>query len=157
MKTVTISIDKQKVYEEVAKTTAYLGAKRISDEQDTYSQFATTDEDRQMLEGFWVECCNAATQTMKRYVVEVSEQAIGDGTEDSTYTATLQLPDTWPSALHNVAKSELFAFFAALITAKWLDVAGSDKSDTYGKLADAKQTKLSRMLFHKVKPELVKR
>lgn len=157
MKTVTISIDKQKVYEEVAKTTAYLGAKRISDEQDTYSQFATTDEDRQMLEGFWVECCNAATQTMKRFETAVSEQSLGNGSEGSEYTITLQMPGTWPESLRSAVETELFAFFAALITAKWLDVAGSDKSDTYGKLADAKQTKLSRMLFHKAKPELVKR
>ena len=153
MKTTTISIDKQKVYEEVAKTTAYLGAKRISDEQDTYSQFSTTDEDRLMLEGFWVECCNAATQTMKRFAVAANEQSIGDGTEDSVYTATLQMPDTWPDDMHNAVETELFAFFAALITAKWLDVAGSDKSDTYGNLADAKQTKLSRLLFHREKPK----
>ena len=156
MKTETINISKQAVYEEVAKTTAYLGAKRISDEQDTYSAFSTTDEDRLMLEEYWVEACNAATQTMKRYVVEVSEQTIGDGTEDDTYTATLQLPDTWPSTLHNAVKSELFAFFAALITAKWLDLAGSDKSDTYGKLADAKQSKLSMMLYHRDKPQYSK-
>lgn len=155
MKTTTISIDKQKVYEEVAKTTAYLGAKRISDEQDTYSQFATTDEDRLMLEGYWVECCNAATQTMKRFVVAVSEQTIGDGTEDSAYTATLNMPDTWPESLRGAVETELSAFFAALITAKWLDVAGSDKSDTYGKLADAKQAKLSRLLFHREKPRHV--
>lgn len=156
MKTETINISKQAVYEEVAKITAYLGAKRISDEQDTYSQFATTDEDRLMLEEYWVEACNAATQTMKRYVVEVSGQTIGDGTEDGTYTATLQMPNTWPSTLHSAVEAELFAFLSALITAKWLDLAGSDKSDTYGKLADAKQSKLSMLLFHRDKPQHTK-
>lgn len=148
----TISISKQAVYEEVAKTTAYNGAKQIEADAGAYDRLLATDEDRQMLERFWVEACDAATIQLKRFAKSVNEQTIGDGSEDTAYTAVLSMPPLWPSSLSPAVNSELLAFFVALITAKWFTIAGSDKAETYASLADTKLTNTTRLLYHRSKP-----
>lgn len=148
----TISIDKFAVYDEVAKTTAYTGAKQTGSDETSYDRLLTTDEDRQMLERFWVEACDAATTRMKRFVAAVSTLEIGDGATTATYSLTLELPSRWPIVLGSAVKAELQNFLTALITAKWLTVAGSDRADIYASLADTKLQNATRLLYHRGKP-----
>ena len=49
----TLTTDKNDVYEEVAKTTSYAGAK--TDDATAYDKIFTTDADKEMLERFWQE------------------------------------------------------------------------------------------------------
>jgi hypothetical protein len=49
---IILTVNKEKVYEEVAKTTSYTGAKM--DDELAYDRIFTTDEDKSMLERFLV-------------------------------------------------------------------------------------------------------
>lgn len=73
MKEIELSVNKANVYTEVAKTTAYTGSK-MQDDKEAYSRIFATDEDREMLERFWVEACNGATELLKQFIVTVSDQ-----------------------------------------------------------------------------------
>ena len=54
MRDIRISINRDKVYEEVAKTTAYIGGKNLdANGKSLYDQVFVTAADRDMLEGFW--------------------------------------------------------------------------------------------------------
>ena len=50
----TLTITKSDIYEEVAKTTAYIGGKNLDKNgKSLYDQVFVTEADREMLEGFW--------------------------------------------------------------------------------------------------------
>ena len=51
---VTLTIDKESVYKEVAQTTSYTGSKMA--DADAFERILTTDVDNSMLERFWSEC-----------------------------------------------------------------------------------------------------
>lgn len=50
MTDIALTVNKESVYEEVAQTTAYTGAKM--DNELAYNRIFTTDEDKSMLERF---------------------------------------------------------------------------------------------------------
>ena len=56
MANLSISITKSSIYEEVAKTTAYLGAKnKLDDGKSAFDQIFVTDADLAMIERFYNE------------------------------------------------------------------------------------------------------
>lgn len=65
MKSIEFQIAKGEVYNEVAKTTSYTGAKMENDE-DAYDRIFTTDEDKAMLERFWNESKNMVAGSLKK-------------------------------------------------------------------------------------------
>lgn len=66
MKTVVFKVSINEVYQEVAKTTSYTGAKMDTDE-NAYDRIFTTDEDKTMLERFWNESKNMIAGSLKNY------------------------------------------------------------------------------------------
>lgn len=62
---ITIAVNKESVYEEVAQTTSYTGAKM--DDEHAYDRIFTTDEDKSMLERFWNESKNTVCNSLKKY------------------------------------------------------------------------------------------
>ena len=68
---VTLTISKESVYDEVAKTTEYTGAKM--DDEHAYEVISTTEEDKTMLERFWNECKNMVCNSLKKVLVSENE------------------------------------------------------------------------------------
>lgn len=63
---IVLKINKETVYEEVAKTTEYTGAKM--DDEHAYETISTTEDDKSILERFWNECKNMVCNSLKRYL-----------------------------------------------------------------------------------------
>ena len=68
---ITLKVNKEAVYDEVAKTTEYTGAKM--DDEHAYEVISTTDEDKAMLERFWNECKNMVCNSLKKVLVSEVE------------------------------------------------------------------------------------
>jgi hypothetical protein len=69
MQDITLTINKSKVWHEVAKATSYTGAKMVTgDDPGAYDRIFTTDEDREMMERYWVEACSLATSQLREWV-----------------------------------------------------------------------------------------
>ena len=83
---VTLTIDKESVYEEVAQTTSYTGAKM--DDEDAYERIFTTDDDKSMLERFWNESKNTIANSLKRILLNEQET-------DGTYSLQLGLSSSF--------------------------------------------------------------
>ena len=119
---VTLTIDKESVYEEVAQTTSYTGAKM--DDEDAYERIFTTDDDKSMLERFWNESKNTIANSLKRILLNEQET-------DGTYSLQLGLSSSFDEALTDSMRRSLFSFFVMNITAKWYTFTNKQEATGY--------------------------
>lgn len=140
---VKLKICKRDVYEEVAKTTAYTGAKKVEDEA-SYDRIFATDADRLMLERFWRESCNAVTDQLKEFITDVrSQPSISTMVDlDCNYEIKLSLSDLFDVTLTDSINSSLFSFFVESIISKWYLITNKEEAEAaatnaVGMLGDA--------------------
>ena len=152
---ITITVTKADVYDEVAKTTSYSGSK-MTDDKTAYQRIFTTDEDRLMLERFWSESCNAATEQLKPFIVSVSSASDGhavDLTHD--YVVTLSLSSAFDINLSDSISSGLFSFFVSAIVSKWFKFTNKSEADGYGADALSMLADVMRKIYYRKKPTRV--
>lgn len=156
MNEVNLSINKSSVYEEVAKTTSYTGAKMEGDET-AYDRIITTDDDRTMLERFWREACNAATEQFKPFVVSVSEQPeVNTLSMEQNYDVKLELSSSFDMSLRDSIETSLFSFFVAVIVSKWYKFTNKQETESYASDAVGMMDDVMRKIYYKKKPKRVK-
>lgn len=140
---VTLKINKETVYDEVAKTTEYTGAKM--DDEHAYETISTTEEDKTMLERFWNECKNMVCNSLKKVLVSEAET-------DGEYSLTLGLSTAFDESLTESMQRSLFSFFVMNITAKWYTFANKSEATGYATEAATYIEDIMRKAFHKKKP-----
>ena len=140
---VTLTIDKESVYEEVAQTTSYTGAKM--DDEDAYERIFTTDDDKSMLERFWNESKNTIANSLKRILLNEQET-------DGTYSLQLGLSSSFDEALTDSMRRSLFSFFVMNITAKWYTFTNKQEATGYASEAVTYIDDIMRKAFFKKKP-----
>lgn len=144
MADITLTLDKSKVYEEVAKTTSYTGAK-MDDMKASYERIFTTDEDQSMLERFWNESKNTACNSMKRMLLQ-------EGESNGTFTIELSLSNAFDTALVESMQSSLFSFFVMNITAKWFTFTNKGEATGYAAEAATYMEDVMRKAYFKKRP-----
>lgn len=140
---VTLKINKETVYDEVAKTTEYTGAKM--DDEHAYETISTTEEDKTMLERFWNECKNMVCNSLKRVLVSEVEA-------EGEYSLTLGLSAAFDESLTESMERSLFSFFVMNITAKWYTFANKSEATGYATEAATYIEDIMRKAYHKKKP-----
>lgn len=140
---ITLKINKEAVYEEVAKTTSYTGAKM--EDGDAYERIFTTDEDVEMLERFWNECKNLVCNSLKKVLVSETEA-------DGEYSLRLGLSTAFDESLTDSMQRSLFSFFVMNITAKWYTFANKSEATGYATEAATYIEDIMRKAFYKKKP-----
>lgn len=140
---ITLKVNKEAVYDEVAKTTEYTGAKM--DDEHAYEVISTTDEDKAMLERFWDECKNMICNSLKK--VLVSEVEV-----EGVYSLTLGLSTAFDESLTESMQRSLFSFFVMNITAKWYTFTNKSEATGYATEAATYIEDIMRKAFFKKKP-----
>lgn len=140
---ITLKVNKEAVYDEVAKTTEYTGAKM--DDEHAYEVISTTDEDKAMLERFWNECKNMICNSLKKVLV-LEVEAEGE------YSLTLGLSTAFDESLTESMQRSLFSFFVMNITAKWYTFANKSEATGYATEAATHIEDIMRKAFFKKKP-----
>ncbi|MBQ9076262.1 MAG: hypothetical protein IJY31_00240 [Muribaculaceae bacterium] len=143
MKEVILNVNKEDVYEEVAKTTSYTGAKMDSD--DGYDRIFTTDEDQAMLERFWSECKSSICNSLKKVLVSELET-------EGEYQLRLGLSTAFDESLTDSMQRSLFSFFVMMITAKWYTFTNKEEVTGYAAEAATYIEDIQRKAFFKRKP-----
>lgn len=138
-----LKVSKAKVYEEVAKTTEYTGAKM--DDANAYEKISTTDEDAIMLERFWDESKNTICQSMKKVLQS-------EGESDGDYVLTLALSSAFDVSLKESMERSLFSYFVMNITAKWYTFANKSEATGYATEAATYIEDIMRKAYFKKKP-----
>ena len=140
---IILTVNKEKVYEEVAKTTSYTGAK-MNDEL-AYDRIFTTDEDKCILERFWCESRNTICNSLKKVLLDETE----DGSE---YRLLLGLSNSFKKVLKESMQRSLFSFFVMNITAKWYTFTNKEEAAGYATEAATYMEDIMRKAFFKIKP-----
>ena len=144
MTSVTFTINKEQVYEEVAQTTAYTGSKM--DDEHAYDRIFTTDEDKSMLERFWSESKNTICNSLKKLLLSETEA------DDGNYTLSLGLSNSFDEALKDSMQRSLFSYFVMNITAKWYTFTNKQEAKGYASEAATYIEDVMRKAFFKKKP-----
>lgn len=142
--TVNISIEKKSVLDEVAKTTAYIGSKKVEQKEGAYDRIFVTTEDRNMLERFYEEGCNGLTNLLRRFVTSVSN--------GSSYAVSLSMSSRFDSIITDSMKSSMTSFLVNYILGKWCEIADKDGAKDYADTASALLQDVKDKAFYKVKP-----
>ena len=146
----TLTITKSDVYEEVAKTTAYIGAKnKLEDGKSAFDQVFVTDADLTMIERFFNESMDALRNVLKRFIS-------GGSGADGTITWQLEMPSRFDDNLLESIKSSAKSFLVNSIIGKWCEITANDKVKEYADNAAALLVDIKEKAFFKKKPTRTK-
>lgn len=142
----TLTITKSDVYEEVAKTTAYIGAKnKLEDGKSAFDQVFVTDADMTMIERFFNESLDALRNVLKRFIS-------GGSGADGTITLQLKMTSRFDDNLLESIKSSANSFLVNSIICKWCEITANDKVKEYADNAAALLLDIKEKAFFKKKP-----
>lgn len=144
MQNISLTVNKAAVYDEVAKTTSYAGAK-MQDDEGAYERIFTTDDDRMMLERFWVEACNGATERLKQFITGVTDGAEG-------YDVRLEMSGSFDVNLRDSMETSLHSYFVGYIVAKWFKFTNKGESESYAGDAAGAMDDVMRKVYYRKKP-----
>ena len=146
MANLTLTIEKSDIYEEVAKTTAYIGAKnKLEDGKSAFDQVFVTDADLTMIERFLNESLDALRNVLKRFI---SVGSVVDG----TITWQLEMSSRFEGNLLESIKSSAKSFLVNSIICKWCEITANDKVKEYADNAAALLLDIKEKAFFKKKP-----
>lgn len=146
----TLTIKKSDVYEEVAKTTAYIGAKnKLEDGKSAFDQIFVTEADFAMIERFFNESLDALRNVLKRFIS-------GGSGVDGTITWQLDMPSRFDDNLLSSINSSANSFLVNSIIWKWCEITANDKVKEYADNAAALLLDIKDKAFFKKKPTRTK-
>lgn len=141
-----ITIKRSDVYEEVAKTTAYIGAKnKLEDGKTAFDQVFVTDADLTMIERFYNESVDALRNALKRFIA-------GESVEDGSTKWTLEMSSRFDDNLLSSINSSANSFLVNSIIGKWCEITANDKVKEYADNATALLLDIKDKTFYKKKP-----
>ena len=147
MRDIRISINKDKVYEEVAKTTAYIGGKSLdANGKSLYDQVFVTDADKEMLEGYW----NAAIGDVSVALDSVLAFENSDSGEEETFG--LRVSNLFKESLTKTMKSSIFSYVVNKIVAGWCSVVAPDKVEYYELISKTHLAKIGGIIYSRKRP-----
>lgn len=146
----TLTITKSDIYDEVAKTTAYIGAKnKLEDGKSAFDQVFVTDADLTMIDRFFNESLDSLINVLKRFISGVS-------VADVTITWQLEMPSRFDDNLLESIKSSANSFLVNSIIGKWCEITANDKVKEYADNAAALLLDIKDKAFFKKKPTRTK-
>lgn len=153
MKNVTLTVNKAYVYDEVAKTTSYAGAKMMAEDVNAYDRIFTTDEDRLLLERFWLEVADAVTGNLMPFIKGVPNNPINHGVGLwENYEAVLELPSSYDDNLTKSIETALYNFFVLSIVGRWYMVTNKAEAEAVALQAAGVMTDIMQKIYYKKKP-----
>lgn len=146
----TLTITKNDIYEEVAKTTAYIGKKTTVEEgKSAFDQIFVTEADLAMIERFFNESLDALRNVLKRFIS-------GDSVANGTISCNLDMPSRFDDNLLSSINSSANSFMVNSIIGKWCEITANDKVKEYADNAAALLLDIKEKAFYKKKPTRTK-
>ena len=146
----TLTINKNDIYEEVAKTTAYIGKKAtVKDGKSAFDQIFVTEADLAMIERFFDESLDALRNVLKRFIS-------GGSGVDGIINWELEMPSRFDGNLLDSINSSANSFLVNSIIGKWCEIAANEKAKEYVDNAAALLLDIKDKAFFKKKPTRTK-
>lgn len=145
-----LTIKKNDIYEEVAKTTAYIGKKTtVEDGKSAFDQIFVTEADLAMIDRFFGESLDALRNVLKRFIS-------GGSGADGTISWNLDMPSRFDDNLLSSINSSANSFIVNSIIRKWCEITANDKVKEYADNAAALLLDIKEKAFYKNKPTRIK-
>lgn len=145
-----LTIKKNDIYEEVAKTTAYIGKKTtVEDGKSAFDQIFVTEADLAMIDRFFGESLDALRNVLKRFI-------LGGSGADGTISWNLDMPSRFDDNLLSSINSSANSFIVNSIIRKWCEITANDKVKEYADNAAALLLDIKEKAFYKNKPTRTK-
>ena len=145
-----ITIKKSDVFEEVAKTTAYIGAKnKLDDGKSAFDQVFVTDADLAMIERFYNESVDTLMNLLKRFIEEVNG-------EEGNINWKLSLSSRFDIKMEPSIIRSASSYLVNSIVGKWCEITAPDKVKEYAENAAALLLDIKDKTFFKKKPTRIK-
>ena len=144
MNKITIHINKEQVWHEVAKTANYTGDKMVGDET-AYDRIMLTDADAHEWQRFWEESVSVANDEVKNMLIKSS--AIADD-----YDIALDVSNFFDVELLPSVEASLRSYFIQSIVSKWYMFCNKGEAQTYATEAVAMLADAMRKLYSRRRP-----
>lgn len=141
---ITLTIKQSDVFNEVAQTTSYTGAKMDGDE-NAFKRISTVDEDQPELQRFWNE---SRAEVAQAFISLLSSE----GMSGDNYSLVLNVSGLFDTALLPSMQLGLFSFFVQNITAKWYVFTNKNEAGDFANRGSALLDEVREKAFFKKKP-----
>lgn len=155
MNVLILDVGKSNVFDEVAKLTAYVGAKNKTEQGvNIYDQVFTTDDDIMLLERFFREAKVGITELLKPFIMEIS-QSTDDVSVDMKehYRVTLNMPGSYPLVLKDALAGFIFSYFVNSIVSKWFAITNKADAEYYTFWANNNLNEAQKNIYYRGKPQ----
>lgn len=146
MQEIKLRINKTEVYEEVAKTSAYLGAKTVDKNgKNIFDQVFVTDADKEMLERSW----NGAKDNVS-YVLGNNLKLSVE--EDDEWLLNLGMTDNFPRQFVSSLESTIKDYVVNYVIAGWCEVADKGEVENYANQSGQLLMQVNNLLSMRMRP-----
>lgn len=146
MADITIQIDKQEVYEEVSKVTAYIGGKNVDANGKTlYDQVFVTDADKEMIDSFFSSAISNVATALEHTLKDMETNDIG-------FILTLRMPGNFRKTMEKPLTESIIEYIENSIVAAWCDITKKDE-ESYATNASALLQQINAMQYLRQRPK----
>lgn len=146
MADITIQIDKQEVYEEVSKVTAYIGGKNVDTNGKTlYDQVFVTDADKEMIDSFFSSATSNVSTALEHTLKDMETNDIG-------FILTLRMPGNFRETMEKPLTESIIEYIENSIVAEWCDITKKDE-ESYATKASALLQQINAMQYLRQRPK----
>lgn len=149
MQEIKLEINKGDVYEEVAKSTAYIGSKTFDDSgKNRFEQVFVTDADRVMLERFWQGAISSLQPVFGGILREITASEEG-------ILFVLKVTDNYPMVFEDSLKSSTIEYIENKILAEWCAVSAKGETEKYVNESGALLMQINNLIHKRCRPTRV--
>jgi hypothetical protein len=118
-----IRINKQEVFTEAARQSAYLGSRSLTeDDPEAYTRIGIDEEDAELLENYWQEGKRAALSAFRRLVFAENESG-------GVWAVVFDLSPRFPSALKDGLQGDTAAYLTTYIVGRWYMTVNREQAE----------------------------
>lgn len=152
MKEYTLTIDKAKCFDEVAKTTAYIATK-MPVTNGSYDRIAVKDADRYMLERYWQEATDMVTELFTEWLGGSTNIKVEHGSNlADNYSVLLLMPNLWNANSWQSLQNNVQSLVINSILGKWLELVHSEEFKVYYDYNTAILQELQDKIYSRTRP-----
>ena len=119
MKTIIIKISRIDVFNDVAKTASYTGAKMVGDD-DAYERISITDQNMELFNSYWNVAVSLLCDNLKEMI-----QTITHTPEE--LTISLNVSNSFDISHVSNINASIKAFFVEIILGKWFEITNKQE------------------------------
>lgn len=119
MGTIIINISRIDVFNDVAKTASYTGAKMVGDD-DAYERISITDQNMELFNSYWNVAVSLLCDNLKEMIQTITHTS-------ERLTISLNVSNSFDISLVSSINASIKAFFVEIILGKWFEITNKQE------------------------------